>query len=163
MTDEAEALRVDGYRPGVGVMLLDRGNHVFVGRRIDIAGDNWQMPQGGIDKGETPRQAAVRELREEVGTDRAEIIAESKRWLSYEVPTEVTRRLWRGRYRGQRQKWFAMRFLGHDEDIDLHTHHPEFDAWKWVPAAELPRLIVPFKRQLYQDVLTEFAGILRAA
>jgi putative (di)nucleoside polyphosphate hydrolase len=163
MSDKAEILRIEGYRPGVGVMLLDGANRVFVGRRIDIAGDNWQMPQGGIDKGETPRQAALRELHEEVGTDKAEILAESKGWLSYEVPTDITRRLWRGRYRGQRQKWFAMRFLGRDADIDLRTHHPEFDAWKWVPPSELPRLIVPFKRQLYLDVLAEFAGILRAA
>ena len=163
MNDKAEILRVEGYRPGVGVMLLDGANRVFVGRRIDIAGDNWQMPQGGIDKGETPRQAALRELHEEVGTDKAEIIAESKGWLSYEVPTDITRRLWRGRYRGQRQKWFAMRFLGGDADIDLMTHHPEFDAWKWVSPPELPRLIVPFKRQLYLDILAEFEGILRAA
>ena len=163
MSGDDEILRVEGYRPGVGVMLLDGTDRVFVGRRIDIAGNNWQMPQGGIDKGETPRQAALRELHEEVGTDKAEIIAESKGWLSYDVPAELTRRLWRGRYRGQRQKWFAMRFLGRDEDIDLHTHHPEFDAWKWVPAAELPHLIVPFKRQLYLDILTEFEGILRAA
>jgi putative (di)nucleoside polyphosphate hydrolase len=163
MSDEPDSLRIEGYRPGVGVVLLDPMNRVFVGRRIDIAGDNWQMPQGGIDKGETPRQAAMRELKEEVGTDKAEIIAESTRWLSYEVPSDVTRRLWRGRYRGQRQKWFAMRFLGHDEEIDLRTHHPEFDAWKWVPPADLPRLIVPFKRQLYLDVLAEFDGILRAA
>jgi putative (di)nucleoside polyphosphate hydrolase len=163
MSDEAEILRVEGYRPGVGVMLLDDANRAFVGRRIDIAGDNWQMPQGGIDKGETARQAALRELREEVGTDNAEIIAESKGWLSYDVPSHVTRRLWRGRYRGQRQRWFAMRFLGRDEDIDLHTHHPEFDDWKWVPAPELPLLIVPFKRQLYLDILAEFEGILRAA
>ena len=163
MSDEAEILRIEGYRPGVGVMLLDPMNRVFVGRRIDIAGDNWQMPQGGIDKGETPRQAALRELREEVGTDKAEILAESQLWLSYDVPQEITRRLWRGRYRGQRQNWFAMRFLGREEDIDLHTHHPEFDAWKWVPAPELPRLIVPFKRQLYLDILAEFDRILRAA
>jgi putative (di)nucleoside polyphosphate hydrolase len=163
MSDEADSLRIEGYRPGVGVVLLDPMNRVFVGRRIDIAGDNWQMPQGGIDKGETPRQAAMRELKEEVGTDKAEIIAESTRWLSYEVPSDVTRRLWRGRYRGQRQKWFAMRFLGHDEEIDLRTHYPEFDAWKWVPPADLPRLIVPFKRQLYLDVLAEFDDILRAA
>jgi len=163
VSDDIEILRLEGYRPGVGVMLLDAANRVFVGRRIDIAGNNWQMPQGGIDKGETPRQAALRELKEEVGTDQAEIIAESTRWLSYEVPSDITRRLWRGRYRGQRQKWFAMRFLGRDEDIDLRTHHPEFDAWKWVAATELPRLIVPFKRQLYLDILAEFAGILGAA
>jgi putative (di)nucleoside polyphosphate hydrolase len=159
MNDEVEAARAEGYRPGVGIMLLDRANRVFVGRRIDMQGDNWQMPQGGIDRGETPRQAALRELKEEVGTDKAEILGETRGWLSYEVPTEVAGRLWRGRYRGQRQKWFAMRFTGEDRDIDLGTHHPEFDAWRWVAPAELPRLIVPFKHQLYRDVLAEFRAI----
>lgn len=159
MSDEVAAARAQGYRPGVGVMLLDRANRVFVGRRIDMQGDNWQMPQGGIDRGETPRQAALRELKEEVGTDKAEIVAESQGWLSYEVPAEIAGRLWRGRYRGQRQKWFAMRFTGEDRDIDLMTHHPEFDAWRWVAPAELPTLIVPFKRQLYRDILQEFRAI----
>jgi len=159
MSDEVAAARAQGYRPGVGVMLLDRANRVFVGRRIDMQGDNWQMPQGGIDRGETPRQAARRELKEEVGTDKAEILAESQGWLSYEVPAEVAGRLWRGRYRGQRQKWFAMRFTGEDRDIDLMTHHPEFDAWRWVAPAELTTLIVPFKRQLYHDILQEFRAI----
>jgi len=160
VSDEIATARKDGYRAGVGVMLLDGKNRVFVGRRIDTAGENWQMPQGGIDKGETPRQAAWRELKEEAGTDKAELLAESQRWLSYEVPSSVAGRLWRGRYRGQRQKWFAMRFTGADRDIDLRTHHPEFDAWKWVAPAELPQLIVPFKRQLYEDVLAEFAALL---
>jgi putative (di)nucleoside polyphosphate hydrolase len=160
MSDEAEAARTQGYRPGVGVMLLDRGGRVFVGRRIDMAGDHWQMPQGGIDKGETPRQAALRELKEEAGTDKAEILAESRGWFSYDVPSPIAGRLWRGRYRGQRQKWFAMRFTGADRDIDLSTHHPEFNAWKWVEAAALPELIVPFKRALYLDVLKEFAGVI---
>lgn len=159
MSDEVEAARARGYRPGVGIMLLDRNKRVFVGRRSDVAGDNWQMPQGGIDRGETPRQAALRELKEEVGTDKAEILAETRGWLSYEVPPEVAGRLWRGRYRGQMQKWFAMRFTGEDRDIDLMTHHPEFDAWKWVAPAELPQLIVPFKRRLYRDILDEFSGI----
>ena len=159
MSDEAEAARARGYRPGVGVMLLDRRSRVFVGRRIDMQGDNWQMPQGGIDRGETPRHAALRELKEEVGTDKAEILAESHRWYSYDVPAEIAGRLWRGRYRGQTQKWFAMRFTGEDRDIDLMTHHPEFDAWKWVTPAELPLLIVPFKRQLYRDLLEEFRGV----
>ena len=159
MTDEVAAVRAEGFRAGVGIMLLDQLNRVFVGRRIDITGENWQMPQGGIDRRETPRQAALRELKEEVGTDKAEILAEARRWLSYEVPADIAGRLWRGRYRGQKQKWFAMRFTGEDRDIDLMTHHPEFDAWRWVAPAELPRLIVPFKRQLYRDVLDEFRAV----
>jgi len=149
------------YRLGVGILLLNRQGLVFVGRRIDYPGEAWQMPQGGIDPGETPRHAALRELKEEVGTDRAEILAESKPWFEYDLPEEVRVRIWRGRYRGQRQKWFAMRFLGEDRDIDLATHHPEFSAWRWAAPADLPRLIVPFKRQLYQDVLKEFAALLK--
>jgi putative (di)nucleoside polyphosphate hydrolase len=160
VSETIAAFRAKGYRAGVGVMLLDRRSLVFVGRRIDTAGENWQMPQGGIDKGESPRQAARRELKEEAGTDKAEILAESTGWLTYDVPREIAGRLWRGRYRGQMQKWFAMRFTGEDRDIDLKTHHPEFDAWKWIAPAELPRLIVPFKRQLYLDVLREFEGLL---
>ena len=161
MTDEVEAVRAQGYRPGVGIMLLNRANRVFVGRRIDTPGENWQMPQGGIDQGEAPRQAALRELKEEVGTDRAEFLAETTAWLRYDVPSEVAGRLWRGRYRGQMQKWYAMRFTGSNRDIALDTHHPEFDAWKWVPPAELPLLIVPFKRQLYLDILAEFRAVLK--
>jgi len=154
--DNNEAL----YRPGVGIMLLNRDGRVFVGRRIDMPAGlaAWQMPQGGIDPGETPRQAAIRELREEVGTDRAETLAESRSWLRYDVPSELAGQLWRGRYRGQRQKWFAMRFAGEDADIDpAATEHPEFDAWEWVSCERLPELIVPFKRQLYLDVLAEFS------
>ncbi len=148
------------YRRGVGVMLLDRRNLVFVGRRIDTPGA-WQMPQGGIDEGETPRHAALRELAEETGIDKAEFLAETAGWLRYELPPELYDTVWGGGYRGQEQKWFAMRFLGSDSDIDLATHHPEFDAWKWLPAADLPRLIVPFKRPLYEAVLREFAPLLR--
>jgi len=159
VTDEVDAVRAQGYRPGVGIMLLDRSNRVFVGRRIDTPGENWQMPQGGIDRGEAPRQAALRELKEEVGTDKAEFLAETKAWLRYDVPSEVAGRLWRGRYRGQMQRWYAMRFTGSDRDIALDTHHPEFDAWKWVAPAELPLLIVPFKRQLYLDILAEFRAV----
>lgn len=148
------------YRAGVGIMLLDRRNQVFVGRRIDTPGDAWQMPQGGIDPGEAPRAAAARELAEEIGTDKAEILAESRGWLSYDVPPEIAARVWGGDYRGQRQKWFALRFTGRDGDIDLDTGSPEFAAWKWVEAEELPRLIVPFKRALYRAVLAEFREVL---
>ncbi len=157
-----ESARAQGYRPGVGVMLLDRQNRVFVARRIDMVGENWQMPQGGIDKGETPRQAALRELKEEIGTNQADFLAETRGWLRYDVPKRISTRIWGGRYRGQIQKWFAMRFVGRDADIDLATAHPEFNAWKWVAAAELSTLIVPFKRQLYLDILAEFDALLRA-
>ena len=159
--DPVAAIRAAGYRPGVGIMLLAPDRRVFVGRRRDMAGENWQMPQGGIDAGETPLAAARRELHEEVGTDKAELLAESAHWFTYDVPESIATRLWRPwRYRGQSQKWFAMRFTGADCDIDLDTHHPEFNAWKWVAASELPQLIVPFKRQLYLDVLAEFAPLL---
>jgi putative (di)nucleoside polyphosphate hydrolase len=139
-------------------MLLNPGRRAFVARRIDMidAARPWQMPQGGIDEGETPRQAAFRELKEEIGTDKAEIIGESRMWLKYDLPVELAGRVWGGRYRGQRQKWFAMRFIGSDTDIDLATDYPEFDVWKWIRPERLPDIIVPFKRQLYTDILAEF-------
>jgi putative (di)nucleoside polyphosphate hydrolase len=151
------------YRPGVGILLLNRERQAFVGRRINMPAGlaAWQMPQGGVDPGEEPRAAALRELYEEVGTDKAEILAETRGWLHYDIPAEIARGLWGGDYRGQRQKWFAMRFLGEDRDIDLAAHsHPEFDAWKWIRPARLPELIVPFKRRLYLDVLDEFREYL---
>jgi putative (di)nucleoside polyphosphate hydrolase len=146
-----------GYRPAVGVMLLSRAGEVLVARRIDMPiMPAWQMPQGGIDPGETPLQAALRELKEEIGTDKAEILGESSTWLKYDLPSELARGMWGGRYRGQRQKWFFMRFTGSDTDIDLATEHLEFDAWKWIQPELLPEMIVPFKRQLYIDILAEF-------
>jgi len=146
-----------GYRLAVGVMLLNRMGQIFVGRRIDMPMISaWQMPQGGIDPGETPQNAAFRELREEIGTDKAEILGESRMWLKYDLPMELAQGVWGGRYRGQCQKWFAMRFIGDDTDIDLATDRPEFDAWKWIPSERLPQMIVPFKRQLYIDILAEF-------
>lgn len=148
-----------GYRAGVGIMLLDAANRVFIARRTDSV-EAWQMPQGGIDRGEKPRDAAMRELKEEIGTNHAEILGETARWLHYDLPPELAATLWHGHYRGQAQKWFAMRFLGRDADIDLDTHHPEFDAWRWAAPAELPGLIVPFKRRLYLDVLAEFSPLL---
>lgn len=136
---------------------------MFAGRRLDMPRDlpAWQMPQGGIDPGETPRQAALRELSEETGTDKAEILAESVFWHRYDVPAEIAGRMWGGRFRGQEQRWFAMRFTGRDSDIDIVTAHPEFDAWKWVVPDDLPGLIVPFKRAIYLAVLDEFRDFLR--
>jgi putative (di)nucleoside polyphosphate hydrolase len=148
------------YRPGVGIMLLNPQSEVFVGQRIDNPADAWQMPQGGIDEGEDPLAAAWREMQEEIGTDKAVLVAESKGWLSYELPAELADRIWKGRFRGQRQKWFAFRFRGLDRDINIATKHPEFRSWKWAPMAELPAMIVPFKRKLYRDLTVEFASLL---
>jgi putative (di)nucleoside polyphosphate hydrolase len=151
------------YRPGVGVMLLNRQAEVLVGRRIDMPSDAWQMPQGGIDGNETPEAAAWREMREEIGTDKAALLAESRDWYFYDLPPDLADQIWHGRFRGQRQKWFAFRFLGQDGDIDITTHRPEFSDWKWAPMSELPSLIVPFKRHLYADLLTEFGHLAQAA
>jgi len=147
-----------GYRPGIGIMLLSRDGRVFVGHRVRMPAGlaKWQMPQGGIDPNETPTQAALRELREEIGTGRAEILAESRDWFHHEVPDEIAQEIMGGRYRGNRQKWFAMRFTGTNSDINLVTDHPEFDAWKWVSPEQLPELVTPFMRGLYLDILAEF-------
>ena len=148
------------YRPGVGIMLLNASSLVFVGQRIDNPADAWQMPQGGIDEGEEPLAAAWREMHEEIGTDKAELVAESRDWLHYDLPAELADRIWKGRYRGQRQKWFVFRFRGRDDDINIATRHPEFRSWKWAPMAALPDMIVPFKRKLYRDLTAEFANLL---
>jgi putative (di)nucleoside polyphosphate hydrolase len=141
-------------------MILDRCSRVFVARRLDMRSEAWQMPQGGINPREPPRAAAMRELAEEVGTDKAEIIAESKGWLTYDLPPGLIPKVWNGRYRGQIQKWFLLRFTGTDADIDIDTEEPEFLEWKWVAMAELPDLIVPFKRQLYRDLIAEFGPLV---
>lgn len=152
------------YRRGVGIMLLNTHGQVFVGKRTDTEGDAWQMPQGGIDPREEPRAAALRELKEEIGTNDAQVIAESKIWLRYALPPELRKR-WHGRWHGQQQKWFVMRFQGRDADINVASDHPEFSAWKWVSVEELPGLIVSFKRQLYLDLLAELreAGTIPSA
>lgn len=149
------------YREGVGIMLLNPQKQVFVARRIDTTSEAWQMPQGGIDPGETPEQAARRELLEEAGTDKAEILAESRVWHTYDLPEHLISAIWQGRYRGQRQKWFAMRFTGSDADIDICTGEPEFCEWRWVEMDTLPGLIVPFKRRLYEALVAEFKPLVR--
>jgi len=151
--------KVPGYRPGVGLALFDRRGLVFAAQRIDMAVEAWQMPQGGIDAGETPRQAALRELKEETGTDKAEFKAEITDWLTYELPAELAGRAWRGSFRGQRQKWFALAFAGTDADIDIATRHPEFRAWRWMPLDAVAKAIVPFKRAVYERVAHEFAPV----
>ncbi len=151
------------YRRGVGALLFNDEGAVFVARRLDTR-DAWQLPQGGIHKGETPRQAIFRELAEEIGTGRAEVLAKSKRWLRYDLPQELVGRVWNGRYRGQEQRWFALRFTGADADIDLAAHgKPEFDAWRWSDFEYLPLLAVRFKRALYQELVEEFRPVVPAA
>ena len=150
------------YRQGVGILLFNAQGLVFTGMRADTPGA-WQMPQGGIDKGEEPQDAAKRELFEEVGTDKAEIIAESQGWLSYDLPPDLSHKVWKGKYRGQQQKWFAFEFLGADNDIrlDAHPDEIEFIRWRWTDFAELPNLIVGFKRPLYEALAAEFAPLAK--
>ena len=146
------------YRRGVGIMLLDAGRRVWVGQRLDNPTDAWQMPQGGLDEGEEPWPGALRELEEETGiaAGLVERIAECAEPLRYDIPAEIAGRLWDGQWKGQAQHWFLARFTGADSDVDLATPEPEFRAWKWVEPAQLPELIVPFKRDLYRRLLAEF-------
>ena len=150
----------DRYRRGVGVMLLNSANKVFVGARIDNTDEAWQMPQGGIDEGEDdPWQTALRELEEETGIPPhlVERIADCPERLKYDLPEELRGKLWGGKWKGQDQDWYLARFLGHDSDINIATKHPEFREWKWIQPRQLPELIVPFKRDLYRQLLREFA------
>ena len=150
------------YRPNVGAVLFDRRGQVFVARRADLpnaegTAGGWQLPQGGIDADEDPRVAVLRELEEEIGTAHAEIIGEHADWLTYDLPPELIGHALGGRYRGQRQRWFALRFTGQDSDIRLDLDpHPEFNAWRWTPLPELPGLAAPFKRPIYETLVRSF-------
>lgn len=150
------------YRPCVGIALANRRGQVFAGKRIDSDLPAWQMPQGGIDEGESPQEAALRELREETGVapDMVTIEARTSEWLRYDLPRELAPKLWKGKYRGQEQLWFLMRFCGSDDFISIETEHPEFSEWAWVDTRELVEKIVPFKRDVYARVIAEFGDRL---
>jgi putative (di)nucleoside polyphosphate hydrolase len=157
------------YRPNVGAVLFNPSGLVLVARRADMPNaegpaGGWQLPQGGIDENEDPRTAVLRELEEEIGTSKATIVGEHPDWLTYDLPPDLLGIAWRGKYRGQRQRWFALRFTGQDSDIKLDLDpHPEFDAWRWAPLADLPTLAVPFKRAIYQVLAESFARFVSAA
>lgn len=154
---------ISGYRPCVGVMLLNRQGLVWIGRRFDKQNDEgtghwWQMPQGGIDRGEDAAAAALRELSEETAVTSAHVIAEAGQWYRYDLPAHLIGKSWNGRYRGQAQKWFALRFTGEDSEVNLKPpgHKQEFDQWRWARMDEVLDLIVPFKRGVYEQVIAEF-------
>lgn len=152
------------YRPCVGLVVMNRAGEVFAATRIDNPTDAWQMPQGGVDVGEAPRDAALRELTEETGIapGSVEVIAETENWIPYDLPHELVPKLWKGRFKGQEQKWFLLRFLGDDAEIDIETEEPEFSAWRWMKPDEVIEKIVPFKRATYEEVFAAFEGRIGA-
>jgi putative (di)nucleoside polyphosphate hydrolase len=150
------------YRPAAGIMLVNNEGKVWVGQRLDSKLEAWQMPQGGLDPGEDPQEGALRELEEETGISRAlvEVVARCPHELTYDLPEDLIGVVWKEKWRGQRQTWFLARFLGRDEDVNLETDSPEFRAWRWAGVDELPTMIVPFKKQLYEDVIAAFRSYL---
>ena len=142
-------------------MVFNAKGRVFVGKRIDQSIEAWQMPQGGIDEGETPQATMRRELKEEIGTNNVEVLREHPDWLTYDLPEHLLGVAWEGRYRGQRLKWFALRFLGEDDEIDVRTPHQEFSDWKWIAIDELLPLVVPFKRDIYAKVIDAFGDLAK--
>ncbi|MBW0158245.1 RNA pyrophosphohydrolase [Sedimentimonas flavescens] len=146
------------YRKNVGVVLINPQGLVFTGQRLDSQVPAWQMPQGGIDEGEKPKEAALRELWEETGVrpDLVEKLAKTQDWITYDLPADLVGNIWKGRYRGQKQKWFLFRFLGDDSQVNIATEHPEFAVWSWKPHTEVIEGIVPFKRAVYEAVFAEF-------
>ena len=147
-------------RRGVGIVLLNGNDQVFVAQRLDNPEPAWQMPQGGIDKGEEPLAAAWRELYEETGVKSAVLLEETPGWLRYDLPRELVPHIWKGQYRGQKQKWFAFRFNGNDTEIDINGEHPEFSAWRWADLKQTPDFIVGFKRPLYEQVVAAFKHLV---
>lgn len=158
-----EELAALPYRKNVGLVLINAEGLVFAGQRLDNPGHAWQMPQGGIDAGERPKEAALRELQEETGVrpELVEKLAKTEDWLVYDLPEELIGTIWGGKYRGQKQKWFLFRFLGQDSDVNIATEHPEFSVWRWMEPAELVEKIVPFKRAVYEQVFDSFAEYLK--
>jgi putative (di)nucleoside polyphosphate hydrolase len=150
------------YRPCVAMMLFNCAGKVFVAKRIDQTLEGWQMPQGGIDQSEQPQAAALRELEEEIGTRNVAVLREHNEWLTYDLPPHLIGLVWGGRYRGQKVRWFALRFLGADSEIDLKTAHPEFSEWRWVDLTEVMRSVVPFKRDIYQKAIAAFSDFAKS-
>jgi putative (di)nucleoside polyphosphate hydrolase len=145
------------YRSCAGMMVINKDNNVFVGRRLDMVSQFWQMPQGGIDPGELPLEAAHRELLEEIGTQNVELLHSLEEWVKYDLPPDLIGKVWKGKYKGQQQKWFLFRFLGEDADINIVTEHAEFAEWKWSHPKNLAAEIVPFKRDIYETIVTKFS------
>ena len=155
-------IRKISYRIGVGIVLINNKKKIFVGKRIDVKNESWQMPQGGINKGESYEKAAFRELYEETGIKKAKIVIKSKKWFKYSIPSSINKKLWGKKYTGQKQKWFVMKFQGNEKkDINLNVHKAEFNQWKWVNIDNLEKLIISFKKEMYKLIIKEIANKIK--